>query len=118
MDKLHFTKQQVVDLIGFCRKHNLDTFFLAKDQGVYIGAAVGSHEDSSFKDCIQYAEGCNPNQNEAVHGDWYENSSQLCGGDDFGEYLEVSILDDIMNRQNWTKFSVTLTQTELSFSIS
>ncbi|UTZ34951.1 DUF3085 domain-containing protein (plasmid) [Vibrio campbellii] len=118
MSKLIFTKTQVQELSAFCSDNNLANFFLAKDQGVYIGATVGSHKDNSFKNCIKYAEGCDPEQDESIHGDWWENSAHLCGGGDFGEHLEVSILLNVIKLESWSKFIVTLTPTQLSFSIS
>ncbi len=117
MAQLIFTKEQVEKLEAFCIEHKLVRFFLAKDQGVYIGANVGTHGEDSFKNCIQFADGCDPSQSEDEKGDWYENSRYLCGGDDFGELLEISILTDILKRENWKNFIVTLTPTTLSFSV-
>lgn len=118
MSKLIFTKNQIQELSNFCNDNKLETFFLAKDQGVYIGATVGSHKENSFKNCIKYAEGCDPEQDESIHGDWWGNSVHLCGRDDFGEHLEVSILLNVIKKKSWSKFVVTLTPTQLSFAIS
>ncbi|GLQ71184.1 DUF3085 domain-containing protein [Vibrio penaeicida] len=118
MSKLIFTRTQVQELSNFCNDNNLETFFLAKDNGIYIAATVGSNKDNTFKNCVQFAEGCDPDQDEAVYGDWYENARDLAGGDDIGEYLDVSILLDVLKQDNWKNFVITLTQTQLTISIA
>ncbi|CCN40068.1 hypothetical protein VIBNIFTn2_120050 [Vibrio nigripulchritudo FTn2] len=118
MSKLIFTRTQVQEVSNFCNDNNLETFFVAKDDGIYIGASVGSNKDNSFKNCIQYAEGCDPKQNELEHGDWYENARDLAGGDDFGEYLDASVLHEVLKQDYWTKFVITITPTQMMISIS
>ncbi|WP_224067894.1 hypothetical protein [Vibrio penaeicida] len=49
MSKLIFTRTQVQEVSNFCNDNNLETFFVAKDDGIYIGASVGSNKDNSFK---------------------------------------------------------------------
>ena len=117
MSKLIFTKTQVQELLTFCKDNNLDTFFLAKDHGVYIGASVGNSGDNSFQNCIRYAEGCDPKQDQSEHGDWHENARRLCGGDDFGEDLEVKDLLHFMKLKSWSELIITLTQTQLRLGV-
>ncbi|WP_224067959.1 DUF3085 domain-containing protein [Vibrio penaeicida] len=67
---------------------------------------------------MQYAEGCDPKQNELEHGDWYVNARHIAGGDDFGEYLAVSVLLEVLKQDYWTKFVITITPTQMTISIS
>jgi hypothetical protein len=70
-------------LVEFCQKNELKQYFIAKDQGAYLGASKGGNNNILF-----YFTGCNPDQDE----DWYDNAHTKFGGDDFGEQLEINDL--------------------------
>lgn len=70
---------------AFLRKHECENWFIAKDQGAYVGATGGKEEDGTFENCIFYFKGCDPSK-----GDVWEHCQARFGGDDFGEHLPVN----------------------------
>lgn len=110
MPKLIFTRAQVLELATFCKENSLKTFSIAKDQDAYIVGTVGTKRDESFKNCIQYALGFEPDREE--------HSKTLCEGDDFGAQLDVSILFEIIERKSWSNLVFTLTPKRFSFTTS
>ena len=88
MPQITLTSKQVVELANFLKKHNLTKFFLAKDQGAYVGANAGSQEKGVFESIIFYFKGMNPEKNDM----WYENARYAFGGDDFGEFLNADFI--------------------------
>ena len=62
-----------------------DNFYIAKDQGVYVGAGSSTTEDL----VITYFNGCDPNKDEF----WYEEARAKFGGDDFGEQVPMRQLE-------------------------
>lgn len=109
-----FTRKQVEVLVQFGSELNKEKFFLAKDQGLYLGITNGSHEKGDFSNCIQYAKGCDPKLNS---DDWYETARSIAGGDDFGEHLDIDILVSVLRDKNWTQFNVRITANELQFLV-
>lgn len=85
MHTIELSKRQVKQLVDFCVEHNLDQWFIAKDQGAYLGQSMGM--DPAPK-CIFYFPGCDPEKDE----DWYETAHAKFGGDDFGEHMPVADL--------------------------
>lgn len=73
MPQITLTKAQVQQLVAFCDEHKQTNFFLAKDQGAYVGAAV-SGEDGQIKNCLFYFKGCDPNTDQ----DWHHNTRDHC----------------------------------------
>ncbi len=118
MSKLVFKRSQIEELATFCKENNTKNFFLTNDNGVYIGATAGKQEDSTFRNCIQYLEGCDPSQNEDQYGCYDDNSRILCGSDDFGEHIEASLLLNLTKDSSWTKFIINLTKTQFSIAVS
>ncbi len=88
MAQITLTRADVQKLSDFCAKHGEDKWFLAKDQGAYVGATGGSQEEGTFENCIFYFKGCDPHKDE----DWYDEAHYKFGGDDFGEHFEVELL--------------------------
>lgn len=86
MPSITLKRAQVAELVRFCAEHKEDKFFVAKDHGAYVGANTG--KDETFKSIIYYFPKCDPEKDQ----DWYENASDLFGGDDFGEMLPVDWL--------------------------
>ncbi|WJV27622.1 DUF3085 domain-containing protein [Pseudomonas chlororaphis] len=64
---------------------------LVKDEGVYFMSQIGEKDHTGRHKLLCYADGCNP-ETESFD-DWWELSRQECGGDDFGEFFDLS--DDI-----------------------
>lgn len=83
MPQITLTVEKAQKLLDFCIAKGTDEFFLAKDQGAYVGASNGPDDN-----CIFYFQGCDPNKDEF----FYENASDMFGGDDFGEFLPVDWL--------------------------
>lgn len=64
--------------------------FLVHDHGVYLMSAGIPHlerPDKPESSKVVYAEGCNPDTQE--FNDWWENSRELVGGDDFVEMIPL-----------------------------
>ncbi|MHB1696538.1 MAG: DUF3085 domain-containing protein [bacterium] len=83
MPKITLNKKQAEQLKEFCIGHNQTKFFLAKDEGVYVGAATEK------ENCIFYFRGYDPNKNS----DWFVKQQAQFGGDDFSENIPVDVLD-------------------------
>lgn len=81
-------------LIQFCKDKGLETYFIAKDQGAYLGASKGAEPGDQL---IYYFAGCNPSKD----ADWWENSSYKFGGDDFGEIFQIAGLAEMIERAEW-----------------
>ena len=78
-------------LVTFCRKNNQKQYFIAKDQGAYLGASCGGDNN-----CIFYFRGCDPKKDT----DWYDNAHAKFGGDDFGEHLSLDGLLNLLGRMH------------------
>lgn len=83
MPTLTLNKEEANDLAKFLKENSCESYFIAKDQGAYVGACAGSKEDGTFKNILFYFKDCNPEKDE----DWWENSDRKFGGDDFGEHF-------------------------------
>jgi hypothetical protein len=88
MAVITLTRKKVELLHAFCIKHKKETFFVAKDQGAYVGSSVGEGNN-----CIYYFPGCDP----VLDKDWYDTAHDLFGGDDFGDYLPVEWLQKVVD---------------------
>ena len=77
--KITIGKKKIDKLAAFIRKHDLQQWFMAKDDGAYIGASTGPEK------VIYYFAGCNPGKDEHA----WETARDKFGGDDFGEHLPV-----------------------------
>lgn len=91
MPQITLSKAEVKRLIKFCDDKAITHYFIAKDQGAYLGASKGAEPGDS---CIFYFAGCNPEKD----ADWWENSSYKFGGDDFGEHLDLDWLKKAIER--------------------
>lgn len=78
MPQITLTQDQTQQFARFLCENNLAQWFVAKDQGAYIGA----YSEKTDSNCIFYFRGCDPERNP----DWYESTRRF-GGDDFGEYF-------------------------------
>jgi hypothetical protein len=100
---LTLDREQVDRLVTFCQCNGLEKFFVAKDQGAYIGATVGSEPDQKV---IFYFPHCDPEKDE----DWYENARERFGGDDFGQFLPVRDLTTMLGREGARGVKVIVTE--------
>jgi len=115
MATAQITHKQALEILAFCEKHDNDDFFFSNDHGAYFGACTGSHEQSTFENCIQYLEGMNPNNEE---DDWFESTVNVFGGDDFGVHLPVEWLRHFKScKGEGDMFTVTITDSEVRLTI-
>lgn len=82
MPQITLNSKQVKQLSDFAHKHDLDKFFLAKDDGAYVGANANGEK------VIFYFRGMDPNKDE----DAWDNAMHAFGGDDFGEFLSIEFI--------------------------
>jgi len=111
MPTLKLSRHQVADLFKFCTKHD-NYFFLAKDQGAYVGACGGNRDDDTFESLIFYFPGCDPEKDE----DYYETARDQFGGDDFGETFEANLLADVCGDPTFTEMVFRVTGEGISIS--
>ena len=109
MAQITLSKKQVKALSAFLRKHNKDKFFLAKDQGAYVGATGGDHEEGNFENLIFYFRGMDPSK-ETYDGEAYDNARYAFGGDDFGEHMNGEFIHRASVKSLKVRIKVTPTQ--------
>jgi hypothetical protein len=103
--------------MGWSEEPPAPALFFVHDQGVYLMSngqpkdiiTVNGKEDTH----VAYAENCNPHVDE----DWWDNSRDLVGGDDFAETISVNraFLNDC---GRYEQLEVELTPTQLSVYFS
>lgn len=86
MPQITLSRADVHKLHDFCEAHQLSNFFIAKDQGAYLGASADGDN------CIFFFRGCDPHRNP----DWYDEVHGKFGGDDFGEFLPLEHLKNCL----------------------
>lgn len=99
MPQITLTREQALRLLDFCTANGKSQFFVAKDQGAYIGQTTGAPPKPS---CLFYFKGCDPKKDK----NWYDTAHRLFGGDDFGEFLPVSWLQKV--KDNLAVMSMTI----------
>ena len=112
MPQLTLNAKQVRKLSAFCKKHNNDNFFMAKDTGAYVGATGGSHEDGTFENCIFYFKGMDPTKSD----DAYDNARYAFGGDDFGETFDTAFLHKLAAEPNLHSMTVKVSASSIKIS--
>lgn len=93
MHSIELSKRQVQQLVDFGIEHKQDSYFIAKDQGAYLGMSLGM--DPAPK-CLFYFPGCDPSKDE----DWYDTARAKFGGDDFGEHMPLADLQRYLQNPN------------------
>ena len=93
----------------FIRKHDCENWFVAKDQGAYIGATSGTADEGTFKNCIFYFKGCDPKQDE----DWWDTCRHKFGGDDFGEHFDAAIITEMADDPNVIALEVSVSAEQI-----
>ncbi|CAG9186075.1 DUF3085 domain-containing protein [Cupriavidus pampae] len=106
MPQITLSRTQVASLVAFCDAAGSSTFFIAKDEGAYVGYSTGATPD---KQCIFYFKGCNP----AKDADFYENTLRMFGGDDFGEHMQLSDLRKALEDPAMKTVRIKLTTTSI-----
>lgn len=83
--------------------------FLVKDQGVYIMSNGTNPGDKSMSELglIAYAKGCHPKVDEG----WWETAWDICGGDDFCEFIALDWVQFAMDAG--TKLIIEMSDTEI-----
>jgi hypothetical protein len=96
--------------MGFSSRRPEPGLLLAHDQGVYIMSnGIPADVDIAKEQChLVYAKRCNPDKDE----DWYQNSRELVGGDDFGEVLAIPP-DFLRMCDKFPEMSVEITEKEI-----
>lgn len=105
MPQITLKAHDVLELSDFLKRHGKETFFLAKDQGAYIGATAGKHGTDTFERIIHYFAGCNPDKD----ADFYETSRWKFGGDDFGQMLPAQWIHGAAAQEGLTKAVLNVT---------
>lgn len=89
MPSLTISRADAERLVKFVRDHGKDQFFIAKDQGAYLGYSVGAKPEQQ---CLFYFRGMDPSKNP----DFYETARYAFGGDDFGEHLPITTIEKML----------------------
>lgn len=107
MAQITLSRVQVKALADFCEKRGKKNFFIAKDVGAYVGASSGENDN-----LVYYFKGCNPK----TDADWYERASDMFGGDDFGEFLPVSLLTNLIKSTEYNSLILKIGKRSISAS--
>lgn len=92
MAQITINRDDLEKMAALAIKHNTKKFFMAKDQGAYVGVTGGRQEDGTFESHIVYFNGCNPK----TDADYYDNAQDKFGGDDFGEHFDMAIIHKLV----------------------
>tara|TARA_R110000744_G_scaffold6491_1_gene22691 strand:- start:159 stop:491 length:333 start_codon:yes stop_codon:yes gene_type:complete len=106
--KITIGKKKIDKLAEFIRKNNLDHWFMAKDDGAYIGASTGPER------VIYYFAGCNPDKDEYA----WETARDKFGGDDFGEHFAVEDVLTAADNEKTHSITVTVGREAIDISVS
>jgi len=106
MHSIELSKRQVQQLVDFGIEHKQDQWFIAKDQGAYLGMSLGM--DPAPK-CIIYFPGCDPSKDEG----WYDTCHAKFGGDDFGEHMPLADLQRYLEIPNLLCIEIKVKSTQI-----
>lgn len=106
MAQITLKAHEVRKMSDFLRKHNKQSFFLAKDHGAYICATAGKHGTDTFERIIHYFAGCNPEKDE----NFYDNAAYKFGWDDFGQGLPAQWMHKAAETDGLTKAVLNVTE--------
>lgn len=112
------THQQASRLLTFCQEHQLEQFAFSNDHGAYFCAMTGSHDNNTFKNCVEYLEGMDPRHDGESGFDAHEKAGSTFGYDDFGIDLPVSWLSMfIKTKQAPAVFRIRITPNDVRLDI-
>ncbi|MGF6282316.1 hypothetical protein ABH908_000200 [Pseudomonas frederiksbergensis] len=104
--KIELSRVQVQQLVDHCEKHNLKQWFIAKNQGAYVGALAGPAEEQKW---IFFFKGCDPQKDQ----DWYDTARAKFGGDDFSEMQDIESLKSTLADTTMTAIEVVVTTRQI-----
>ena len=86
--------------------------WIVKDEGLYLmsGSVEKPTKDGSRGTLVEYAVGMNPKLQD--RGLVWDRCRDICGGDDFGEAIELKTISDILKTGHGS-FRVGFTDTEM-----
>jgi hypothetical protein len=106
MPTIELSRRQVKELVDFGIEHKQDQWFIAKDQGAYLGMSLGM---DPLPKIIFYFPGCDPSKDE----DWYDTAHAQFGGDDFGEHMPLADLQRYLEIPNLLCIGIKVTSTSI-----
>tara|TARA_R110000772_G_scaffold2839_2_gene10333 strand:- start:709 stop:1062 length:354 start_codon:yes stop_codon:yes gene_type:complete len=112
MAQITLNKKQLIKFSEFMAARGTKQWFMAKDDGAYIGATRGSDEDGDFENMLFHFKGMNPKTNE----DAYDNARHAFGGDDFGEHFPSDIVHGFAKDDKTIKMVLKVGATSMSIS--
>lgn len=112
MPQITITRKDLEAMAALATKHDVKKFFMAKDEGAYVGITGGSQEDGNFEREIFYFKGMNPKTNE----DAWDNARHAFGGDDFGEHFDMDIIHKLVADPLTTKMVLKVGKSSISIS--
>jgi len=107
MPQITLKRPQVEEIVTLAHQMNREDFFVAKDDGAYVG--IAGNVNGEFKNAIFYFKGCNPRKNPEA----WDTAQHLFGGDDFGEFLPVQSLEHWL-RQGLRTLTVKVGRTRIT----
>lgn len=110
MPSIELSRRQLKQLVDFCVEHKQTNWFIAKDQGAYVGQSMGM---DPLPKCIFYFPGCDPEKDT----DWYETAHAQFGGDDFGEHMELADLQRYLKIPNLLCLEVKVTPSQILLDV-
>ena len=107
MIQMTLSKSKVEEFSTFLAENKLSNFFIAKDEGAYIGATTV--KNGQCISWLKYFRGCNPETDK----DWRHKTYSKFGGDDFGEFFGAKVVHDMAKRGSKIIVRVTPSRIEL-----
>lgn len=112
MTQITISRKDLEAMSALAKKHDSKKFFMAKDEGAYVGVTGGNQEDGTFENHIVYFKGMNPKTNE----DAWDNARYAFGGDDFGEHFDIDIIHKLVADPLTTKMVIKVGRSNISIS--
>lgn len=113
MPQITITRKDLEAMSALAKKHGSKKFFMAKDQGAYVGVCGGDHDKGTFENHIVYFKGMDPKKNPY---DFYDNARYAFGGDDFGEHFDIDIIHKLVADPLTTKMVVKVGRSSINIS--
>jgi len=110
MTQITLNSKQINEFAAFIIKHNKDKFFVAKDEGAYVGC-THTNEDGTLERVLYFFKGMDPSK-EKYDGEAYDNAHYAFGGDDFGEFLETKFIVEMSKKIN-PSVTIKITATQI-----
>jgi len=112
MTQITITRKDLEAMSALAKKHGSKKFFMAKDEGAYVGVTGGSQDEGTFENHLCYFKGMNPKTNE----DAWDNARYAFGGDDFGEHFDIDIIHKLVADPLTTKMVIKVGRSNISIS--